>query len=36
MDFVNVQYSNTLKLDDVYTNQFVEKLPSGYNQGKLQ
>lgn len=35
VDFVNTQYSSTLKVEDVYTNQFVDKLPGGYTQGKL-
>jgi NitT/TauT family transport system substrate-binding protein len=36
VDFVNAQYGSTLKIDDVYTNEFVQKLPAGYTQGKLQ
>lgn len=36
VDFVNTQYGSTLKVEDVYTNEFVQKLPAGYTQGKLQ
>ena len=34
VDFVNEQYQAGVKVDDVYTNQFVEKLPANYLQGK--
>ncbi len=36
VDFVNQAYSVSLKVSDVYTNQFVDKLPSSYKQGALQ
>ncbi len=35
VDFVNSAYQVTLKPADVYTNQFVDKLPDAYRQGKL-
>jgi NitT/TauT family transport system substrate-binding protein len=35
VDFVSEQYQAAVKLDDVYTNQFVQKLPPNYLQGKL-
>ena len=36
VDFVNQAYQVTLKPADVYTNQFADKLPDAYKQGKLQ
>src|SRR5206468_9555608 len=36
VDFVSEQYQAAVKVDDVYTNQFVQKLPASYLQGKLQ
>lgn len=35
VDFVKEQYKTTVKTDDVYTNQFVQKLPPSYLEGKL-
>lgn len=35
VDDVNKNNNATLKIDDVYTNEFVDKLPSGYTEGKL-
>lgn len=36
VDFVNEQYQAGVKVEDVHTNQFVQKLPASYLQGKLQ
>lgn len=35
VDFVNAEYAGKVKADDVYTNDFVQKLPAAYLQGKL-
>lgn len=35
IDNVNANYNASLKINDVYTNEFVDKLPAGYTEGKL-
>lgn len=36
VDFVNEQYGAKVKVDDVYTNDLVQKLPAAYLRGALQ
>jgi NitT/TauT family transport system substrate-binding protein len=36
VDFVNEQYQAAVKVEEIHTNQFVQKLPASYLQGKLQ
>jgi NitT/TauT family transport system substrate-binding protein len=36
VDFVNEQYQAAVKAEEIHTNQFVQKLPASYLQGKLQ